>query len=58
MGKKLYELKYEYVLKVVTIFDCIVTMNQNVESYLEDYYLYETVIDNNQVNKFYMFVRN
>lgn len=39
-------------------FDCIVSNNQNIQDYISnDYYLYDTVIDNNQVNAYFLFVR-
>ncbi len=39
-------------------FDCIVSNNKNIEDYIsKNYYLYDTVIDNNQENVYYLFVR-
>nr|WP_317999598.1 DUF6077 domain-containing protein [uncultured Faecalibacillus sp.] len=39
-------------------FDCIISSNKNIEDYIfKNYYLYDTVIDNNQVNVYYLFVR-
>lgn len=37
-------------------FDCIITNNKNIEEYInEDYYLFDTIVDNNQLNVYYLF---
>lgn len=37
-------------------FDCIVSNNKNIQDYLaNDYYLYDTVVDNNQINAYFLF---
>lgn len=39
-------------------FDCIVSNNKNIKDYISnDYYLYDTVVDNNQVDAYFLFVR-
>lgn len=39
-------------------FDCIISNNKNIQDYIKnDYYLYDTIVDNNQVNAYFLFVR-